>query len=82
MSLEDIDNLPTALLTFWRVIKFNLWARNFALKGTVRSLLVMRVRVVVVLGIILGFLFVVYCVQNVLEVGNKFYPLINRLIFV
>jgi len=71
--VEDIDNLPTALLTFWRITKFNLWAWNLTLKGAVRSLLVMRVRVVVVLGIIVSFLFTIYCVQNVLEVGNRVY---------
>ena len=69
--MEGIDNLPTALLTFWKVVKFNLWARNLTLKGAVRSLSVMRVRVVVVLGIIVSFLSVIYCVQNVLEVGNS-----------
>jgi len=71
--VEDIDNLPTALLTFWRITKFNLWAWNLALKGAVRSLLVMRVWVIVVLGIIVSFLFTIYCVQNVLEVGNRVY---------
>lgn len=51
----------------WRAVKLNLWTRNLALKGAVRSLAEMRVRVLVVLGIIGGFSFIAYCVRNVYE---------------
>ncbi|KAI6096193.1 hypothetical protein F5141DRAFT_1067823 [Pisolithus sp. B1] len=55
------------LSTSLRVVKFNLWTRNLALKGTIRSLLEMRVRVLVALGIIGSLLFIAYYAQNVYE---------------